>query len=202
MIERGEARQIQGWELGAATGSGLGGRARERAADPRLGRGPRRDRRGRREHRLDRCRRDPARRAAERGRGPGPRVLRPRRDRADRHRRQRRARPDRRGDHSPAAGCRWTPRRPRPRSRAWRRGSASRPLETAVAIVEVADSAMVQATRLMTVRRGLDPARLRPASRSAARARCTPAARRRSSGFRSVIVPPDAGVLSAFGLLA
>ena len=74
-------------------------------------------------------------------------------------------------------------------------------LEAAIAIVEVADSAMVQATRLMTVRRGLDPAAFDLLAFGGAGP--LHACRQASElGFRSVIVPPDAGVLSAFGLLA
>lgn len=74
-------------------------------------------------------------------------------------------------------------------------------VETAVAIVDVADSAMVQAIRLMTVRRGLDPAGfdLMAFGGAGPLHACRQAA---ELGFRSVIIPPDAGVLSAFGLLA
>jgi N-methylhydantoinase A len=74
-------------------------------------------------------------------------------------------------------------------------------LDAAVAIIEVADSAMVRATRLMTVRRGLDPAGFDLLAFGGAGP--LHACRQASElGFRSVIVPPDAGVLSAFGLLA
>lgn len=74
-------------------------------------------------------------------------------------------------------------------------------LDAAVAIIEVADSAMVQATRLMTVRRGLDPAGFDLLAFGGAGP--LHACRQASElSFRSVIVPPDAGVLSAFGLLA
>jgi N-methylhydantoinase A/oxoprolinase/acetone carboxylase beta subunit len=74
-------------------------------------------------------------------------------------------------------------------------------LEAAIAIVEVADSAMAQATRLMTVRRGLDPAEFDLLAFGGAGP--LHACRQASElGFRSVIIPPDAGVLSAFGLLA
>ena len=75
------------------------------------------------------------------------------------------------------------------------------PLEAAIAILDVADSAMVQATRLMTVRRGLDPAGFDLIAFGGAGPlhACRQAT---ALGFRSVIVPPDAGVLSAFGLLA
>jgi N-methylhydantoinase A len=71
----------------------------------------------------------------------------------------------------------------------------------AIAILEVADSAMVQAMRLMTVRRGLDPAGFDLIAFGGAGPlhACRHAA---ELGMRSVIVPPDAGVLSAFGLLA
>jgi N-methylhydantoinase A len=59
---------------------------------------------------------------------------------------------------------------------------------------------MVQATRLMTVRRGLDPAAFDLIAFGGAGP--LHACRQASElGFRSVIVPPDAGVLSAFGLL-
>jgi len=78
---------------------------------------------------------------------------------------------------------------------------AASPLDAAVAIIDVADSAMVQATRLMTVRRGLDPADFDLIAFGGAGPlhACRQAT---ALGFRSVIVPPDAGVLSAFGLLA
>jgi N-methylhydantoinase A/oxoprolinase/acetone carboxylase beta subunit len=73
--------------------------------------------------------------------------------------------------------------------------------EAAVAIIDVADSAMVQANRLMTVRRGLDPERFDLIAFGGAGPlhACSQAT---ALGFRSVIVPPGAGVLSAFGLLA
>ena len=60
---------------------------------------------------------------------------------------------------------------------------------------------MAQATRLMTVRRGLDPAGFDLLAFGGAGPlhACRQAI---ELGFRSVIVPPDAGVLSAFGLLA
>ena len=60
---------------------------------------------------------------------------------------------------------------------------------------------MIQATRLMTVRRGLDPAGYDLIAFGGAGPlhACRQAV---ALGFRSVIVPPDAGVLSAFGLLA
>ncbi len=75
------------------------------------------------------------------------------------------------------------------------------PIEAAIAILDVADSAMVQATRLMTVRRGHDPADFDLIAFGGAGPlhACRQA---NALGFRSVIVPPDAGVLSAFGLLA
>lgn len=75
------------------------------------------------------------------------------------------------------------------------------PIHVAIAILDVADSAMVQATRLLTVRRGLDPAGFDLIAFGGAGPlhACRQAA---ALGFRSVIVPPDAGVLSAFGLLA
>ena len=73
--------------------------------------------------------------------------------------------------------------------------------DAAVAIIDVADSAMVQANRLMTVRRGLDPRRFDLIAFGGAGPlhACSQAT---ALGFRSVIVPPAAGVLSAFGLLA
>ncbi len=74
-------------------------------------------------------------------------------------------------------------------------------LDAAVAILDVADSAMIQATRLMTIRRGLDPHGYDLIAFGGAGPlhACRQAT---ALGFRSVIIPPDAGVLSAFGLLA
>ena len=73
--------------------------------------------------------------------------------------------------------------------------------DAAIAILDVADSAMIQATRLMTVRRGLDPAGFDLIAFGGAGPlhACRQAV---ALGFLSVIVPPDAGVLSAFGLLS
>ena len=75
------------------------------------------------------------------------------------------------------------------------------PLDAAIAILDVADSAMIQANRLMTVRRGHDPAEFDLIAFGGAGPlhACRQAI---ALGFRSVIVPPDAGVLSAFGLLS
>jgi N-methylhydantoinase A len=74
-------------------------------------------------------------------------------------------------------------------------------LDAAIAILDVADSAMIQANRLMTIRRGHDPADFDLIAFGGAGPlhACRQAT---ALGFRSVIVPPDAGVLSAFGLLA
>jgi N-methylhydantoinase A len=75
------------------------------------------------------------------------------------------------------------------------------PVDAAIAILDVADSAMIQANRLMTIRRGHDPAEFDLIAFGGAGPlhACRQAM---ALGFRSVIVPPDAGVLSAFGLLA
>ena len=126
MIERGETRQIQGWELGASTGSGAGVAHASGLPILGLGGGPRRDRRGRREHCVDRRGRHPARRAAERRRRPRSRLLRPGRDGADRDGRERRAGEDRRGPSR-----RWPPaaRRRGGRGRDRAPGGATRGLD-------------------------------------------------------------------------
>jgi N-methylhydantoinase A len=75
-------------------------RARVRASDPLPVRGPPHDRRGRRFDRVDRRRRSPSGRAAERRSEARAGLLRPRRRRADRHGREPGARPALAGDRA------------------------------------------------------------------------------------------------------
>ena len=117
------------------------------------------DRRRRRVDRVGRRRRLPPRRAAKRGRGAGPDLLRPRRHRGDRHRREPPAGP---------ARPRVLPRRahaPRPRRCARGDGGARRtprdgtPLDLAASIVEIANENMASAIKMVSLERGHDPRR-------------------------------------------
>ena len=116
------------------------------------------DRRRRRLDRLDRQGRPAARRPASAGRATRARLLRPRRDGADGHRRQRRARP-----HQPRLlprrrdAARRRPPRARRSARLGERARAWRSRTSARAIVELVDFNMVNAIRLVSIDRGLDP---------------------------------------------
>ncbi|HVM66441.1 MAG TPA: hydantoinase/oxoprolinase family protein, partial [Acidimicrobiales bacterium] len=87
-------------------------------------------------------------------------------------------------------------------------GPLSRPLAEAalrgldpLGVIAVVDAAMVEAVRAVTVRRGVDPAALALIAFGGAGPlhACAVAA---SLGMRAVVVPPQAGVLSAAGVLA
>ena len=144
-----------------------------------------------------------ARRPAERGRRPGAGLLRPRRRRADHHRREPRARPARTRDYF--LGGEMHARRRRG-ARARDRGAAApTPLGLDVArggdgIVEIANAAMVNALRLISVQRGYDPRDfVLVAFGGAGPVHANALAR--EAEIPTVLVPPSPGIFSATGLL-
>ena len=197
---RHELRRLPGARRRAAVLVGL--RDRVRPAGRRAEREHADDRRRRRLDRLDRSRRLPAGRPAERGRRPGPRLLRPRRRGADAHRRQRRARP------------------PRPRTTSWRRLPSTRTPRADAALDRLGDALgrdrverrVVDAARRQREHGQRRPHRHRRAGRRPARARAGRVRRRRPDPRRrdrrrdrtcdACIVPPQPGLCSAFGALA
>jgi N-methylhydantoinase A len=74
------------------------------------------------------------------------------------------------------------------------------PHETAAGIIEVADSAMFRAVRVLTVERGLDPAQFTLIAFGGA-GPLHAVSLARSLGITRILVPPYAGVFSAVGML-
>ena len=142
---------VEGGEPGLTTDGAVGRFPGQGADDRPRHRGDRR-----RLDRLARAGRRPQGRAGQRGRGPRPHVLRPRRHAAHGHRRPARPRPH------PAA----PPRAARCRCRSIWPGRASRrlagelgltPERTAEGILEIAAWNQANAVEQMSVKRGLDP---------------------------------------------
>ena len=157
-------------------------------------------RRGRRQHRLARRGRHAARRPAQRRRRSGPGLLRPRRHRADHHRRARR-----RGTHprrslprrahaarrrGGARGVRAAGRGARHDASSDRRRDLGSPTPTSCARSSSSrpSSAATRATTSLVPFGGAGPLHARRIAEDL--------------GIATIVVPQNAGVLSAFGLLA
>ena len=150
------------WCVGRRAALRLRLRDRVRPAGQRAERLDAHHRRGRRLDRLGRPRRLPAGRPAERGRRSRAGLLRPRRRGARRSRTRTSCSAASIPATSSAGGCRSTPALARGGAR---RGSASalglRRVETASAMLRVANENMANAIRIVTVEQGIDPRELR-----------------------------------------
>ena len=176
-------------------------RARVRAADRRTGDRPRHGRRRRRLDRLGRRRRPAARRPAERGRRPGPGLLRPRRRPSatvtDANLVLGRLDPG----YVPRRAC--SARRRRGPARPSRRSAARIGLDAvaaAEAVIEISNEGMASTIRRVAVERGVDPRDFELVAFGGA-GPLHAAEIAASLGMTGVIVPPHPGLASAFGTL-